>query len=297
MVDDSIIRNKRINNNKFIIRVKGQLEKLGRGFNERLINRELMNGLLVTTIWTIVLWLSCKLLNSWLDRFGILNTLIVVSVSPNFGNGLIVFHRRFNFPPNYSPRQLSTTAFSTRKKQIFRTLSQDLNLSSTFSIYLNDSRYSFDQLSQKVHFPWIYYRFPNTLPRLIQIQPPHFVQNPSQPSTSITKTIIEKNNNWKIKRKKKERERIFILPPEIIFCKERSSRWRFQTHPFFTRQNYFPQSPSPTNKKSYRCTRWGIRSNPSSATPSTQERPEVGMKKFLDQLSANRSWERAKWKT
>lgn len=53
MVDDSIIRNKRIN--KFIIRVKGQLEKLGRGFNERPINRELMNGLLVTTIWTIVL--------------------------------------------------------------------------------------------------------------------------------------------------------------------------------------------------------------------------------------------------
>lgn len=192
MVDDSIIRNKRINNNKFIIRVKGQLEKLGRGFNERPINRELMNGLLVTTIWTIVLWLSCKLLNSWLDRFGILNTLIVVSVSPNFGNGLIVFHRRFNFPPNYSPRQLSTTAFSTRKKQIFRTLSQDLNLSSTFSIYLNDSRLfvrpTFSKSSLPLNLLSISQHFTATYPNST---------TPLRPKPLTAKYKYYQDDNWK----------------------------------------------------------------------------------------------------
>lgn len=123
--------------------------------------------------------------------------------------------------------------------------------------------------------PRIYYRFPNDFTTTY----------PNSTSSKIVQYYQDdnwKNNNWKIKRK---RERIFISPRNNIFNERNDQNHQDDASkptPSSPVKITFLQSPSPTNKKSYRCTRWGIRSNPSSAhpPPSTRNDRKSGWKSF-----------------
>lgn len=124
-----------------------------------------------------------------------------------------MFHRRFNFPPsNYSPRQLSTTAFSTEKNKYSAHFHKIwISLPNFPSIYKRLTVYSFDHsgnfLKKFTPPPRIYYRFPNDFTTTY----------PNSTSSKIVQYYQDdnwKNNNWKIKRK---RERIFISPRNNIF--------------------------------------------------------------------------------